>query len=233
MTNSIVTVYTLAYNEELMMPYFIKHYRAMFPGCKIVVYDNQSTDETVNIALANNCEVRTYDTDGKLSDKTYLDIKNNAWKTADTEWVLIADVDEHCVLNEQDVKREVGTSIFRFKGYNFVNHKDNLDIDSITHFVRAESYDKYYLFNRKKIKEINYWPGCHKASPAGNVAFSRVTYPVRHYKYINPDYMVQRHAMFAARLSDDNKQKGYGGHYQYSEETIRKEFADAIKLSSK
>jgi len=36
-----MTIYTITYNEELMLPYFIRHYRLRFPNCKIVVYDNE------------------------------------------------------------------------------------------------------------------------------------------------------------------------------------------------
>lgn len=226
----MITIYTLAYNEELMMPYFIRHYREMFPKCKIVVLDNESTDATADIARASGCEVRTYKTNNQLSDKTYLELKNTVWKDAETDWVLIADVDEHCVITEEDLIKETA-SIISFMGYNMVNHEDNLDIPSIKHFVRAQSYDKYYLFNKAKIKEINYRPGCHKADPQGDVSFSRNKYPCRHYKYINPDYMVKRHAMFAARMSDDNKKLGWGVHYQYPEQKIREEFANAIAQS--
>jgi len=227
----MITIYTVCYNEELMLPYFIKHYRNMFPGCDIVVYDNESTDETANIALQNNCEVRTYKTNGKLSDSTYLEIKNNCWKDAQTDWVLIADADEHCIIDNTDLKLNNGVSIFKFMGFNMVNHENNLKIESINKFVRAPSYDKYYLFDKSKIKEINYGPGCHKANPEGEVSFSKISYPVRHYKYINPDYMVKRHAMFASRLSDENLKKGYGAHYLYSEDQIRKEFQDVINKS--
>jgi hypothetical protein len=45
--------------------------------------------------------------------------------------------------------------------------------------------------------------------------------------------MVKRHAIFAARLSDKNLQKGYGGHYLYGEAAIRKEFDEARKIAKK
>jgi glycosyltransferase involved in cell wall biosynthesis len=46
----MVTIYTITYNEELMIEFFINHYRKKFPGCEIVVFDNYSTDKTVEIA---------------------------------------------------------------------------------------------------------------------------------------------------------------------------------------
>ena len=53
----MITIYTIAYNEEVMLPFMIKWYRERFPECKIVVYDNFSTDKTEEIALSNDCQV--------------------------------------------------------------------------------------------------------------------------------------------------------------------------------
>jgi hypothetical protein len=45
-------------------------------------------------------------------------------------------------------------------------------------------YDKILLFNKSKITDINYDPGCHSASPKGIVKFSKNTYNLLHYKYL-------------------------------------------------
>ena len=89
-----ITIYTVAYNEELMLPFFIKHYRTLFPECHIVVYDNQSTDRTVEIAKESNCEVIQYDTDNKISDRKYLEIKNT-----------IKNIYETIQFNENDINK--------------------------------------------------------------------------------------------------------------------------------
>lgn len=231
----MITIYTIAYNEEVMMPFFIRHYRKMFPGCRIVVYNNYSTDATFDIcAMTPKCETRMYDTGGKLSDKTYLDIKNNCWRGAVTDWVLIADVDEHLQINQESLEKEStnGVSIIRAHGFNMVNLNDDLNIEGITHGVVAPSYDKFYLFNKAKIRDINYGAGAHRASPVGQIKFS-TPYLCFHYKYVNIDHMVKRHAHFASRLSDDNIKRGYGGHYLFGEERIKNEFKEARKNAIK
>ena len=63
-----------------MLPYFIRHYRKNFPDCRIIVYDNHSTDATVKIAEAADCEVIPYDTGNHLDDMKYLEIKNHCWQ---------------------------------------------------------------------------------------------------------------------------------------------------------
>ena len=102
----MITVYTIAYNEELIMQFMIDHYRSRFPGCNIVVYDNMSTDNTTKIARANDCEVIQYDTNNQIQDRRYIEIKNNCWKNALTEWVLICDMDELLDINAEQLKKE-------------------------------------------------------------------------------------------------------------------------------
>jgi glycosyltransferase involved in cell wall biosynthesis len=227
----MITVYTLTYNEEFMLPHFIRHYRSMFPGCRIIIYDNESTDETRNIAFANGCEIRINSTGGKLNDVRYLEIKNNCWKDAETDWVFVGDCDEHLNIDDNELKRQdrQGASFIRANGWNMVNMKDDMNFDGIVHGVRAKSYDKIYLFNRAMIRETNYSPGCHGANLVGKIHESSHTYELFHYKYVNPEFMVKRHAEFASRLSDVNIERGYGFHYRYSAEEIRGEFEEARK----
>ena len=62
-----IRVYTVAWNEEKILPHFLRHY-ARFAD-RIVVYDNGSNDRTRDIIFAHpQAEFRTYDTDGVLHD---------------------------------------------------------------------------------------------------------------------------------------------------------------------
>jgi glycosyltransferase involved in cell wall biosynthesis len=227
----MITIYTIAYNEAFMLPYFFAHYLNRFDSPVFVVYDNESTDNTADIARAFGAEVRTYRTGNKLSDATYLEIKNKCWMDAKTDWVMLVDIDELCDIDALNLRDEhlKGASIIDFRGYNMVNLEDNLNVSSIHTAVRAMSYDKRYCFNRKYVKEINYGPGGHKCNPVGNIRYSSESYDCWHYKYINVNYMIDRHATFASRLSDDNLKRGYGGHYLYPAENIIAEFEQARK----
>lgn len=222
-------IYTITYNEQLMLPIFIQHYRERFPDCEIIIYDNCSTDDTADIAFNNNCKVIYYNTDGKLSDSAYLEIKNNCWKGGEG-WVIVADCDELLDIWEEELKEETA-SIISVEAYNMVNHADNLDIDNIFKGVRSTSYDKAYCFNSTRIKEINYGPGAHSCSPIGGVEYSSRVYRAWHYKYVNIEYMIARHAHFASRLSDENIAKGYAAHYLYPAEKITAEFLEAREKS--
>lgn len=252
-----ITIYTITYNEELILPYFIRHYRANFPNCRIIVFDNQSTDKTVEIAKAHGCEVITYETGGELSDMKYLEIKNNCWKLPrvvkpaekDTspylnefvagistsappavgEWVFIVDADELCQITELELLKEhdAGTTMLQFEGYNMVNLTDNTNVAGITHAVPAPDYSKRYAFCANKITEINYTPGCHVCAPVGEVKLSQKVYKCYHYRYIHAELLVTRYARNLQRMSRENKRKGMGSHYAADAARIRADFADA------
>ncbi len=224
----MITVYTVAYNEELQIKFLIDHYRARFKDCHIVVYDNESTDKTVEIARSHGCDVITYSTNNQIIDSRYLEIKNNCWKSAKTDWVLICDVDELLDIDSQQLQEEehLDTTIIRASGYNMINMEDNTDLHQMNHGVRSHAYDKSYCFNRKLIQEINYTPGCHTAAPFGTVRYSGQSYPAYHYNFINLELSLEKYRNYGKRLSKENLDKGWGLHYLFGEDKIRKEFQD-------
>lgn len=219
----MITIYTICFNEELILPFFVKWYRKKFPNCRIIIYDNYSTDSTEKIALQNNCQVIKYDSNNQIRDDLYLNIKNNCWKDAETDWVLVCDVDELLDINQTQLIGE-NCSIILSKGYNMINLEDNLDLESINYGIRAKQYDKYYLFNRLKIKEINYEAGCHSSNPVGEVIFSKNIYNLYHYTMLSEQYLINRYKRNFERLSKENKKNGWGIHYKESEQTIKDKF---------
>lgn len=232
----MITIFTITYNEEVILPYFIKWYRDRFPNCKIVVYDNESTDATKNICLSTpNLQYIPYHTGNKLSDSTYLKIKNNAWKHADTDWVIVCDVDEflkfdESMLNLVELNKE---TMFKSKGFNMCNVEGLRDITEIKHGVRAIQYDKTILFNRKHLTEINYSAGCHSCEPQGDAKESILKPHLYHMKFIDVDLLVNKYKTYASRLSDENKEMRWGYHYEQVEHLIREEFKNTLQLAEK
>lgn len=216
----------MTFNEQLMIQFFIDHYRERFPNCHIVIYDNSSTDKTVEIAKANGCEVRTYDSGGTLNDGLHMQIKNNCWKDAKTDWVLVLDNDEILEIDEQELSEEDSKGVTKIKseGWSMVNMLDNFDLSSIDHGFRDHQYDKDLLFNKKYISEINYGAGCHDCSSVGKIIYSSKSYMMYHYKYINEDIEVNKNLLTAKRLSQSNKQHNWGWQCLRSEQQIRQDF---------
>ena len=222
---NMVTIYTITYNEEVIIESFINHYRKNFPNCEININDNYSTDLTVEIAKKYGCNVVLYNTNNELSDETYLQIKNNVWKTSKTDWVIICDCDELIEINESQLISEEKelTNIIKPIGYSLMNNNEIVDIKNMKYGFRDLGFDKCILFNKKFIKEINYSVGAHSCHPVGynnGVKFNNNTYRLLHYKYLSPSYTVNRHKMFGERLSEINKKRGWGIHYGFSSESI-------------
>jgi hypothetical protein len=231
----MITVYTIAYNEEVMLPFFIKWYRERFPDCKIVVYDNESTDKTRQIAFENNCEVISFDTKNKFEDAIHMNIKNQCWKEAKTNWVIVCDTDELL-----DIKQEIllleekqDTTIISTQGWNMVNKNESSNLEDIKSGFKHDPQSKYILFNKSKIIEINYDAGGHNIKPSGNIKYSTRIYSLCHFKYLSEDYMVNRYKLFQSRLSDTNKKFGWGVHYNTSEENIRQSYKNSKNILSK
>ena len=65
-----INIYLLCYNEERIILETIKHYRNRIPNCNITIYDNMSSDNSVNIAKQNNCNVISFST--KNQDNEFI-----------------------------------------------------------------------------------------------------------------------------------------------------------------
>jgi glycosyltransferase involved in cell wall biosynthesis len=230
--NNMVTVHVITYNEELMIEFFINHYRKNFPNCKILIYDNESTDNTIEIAKKYGCEIITYSTNNTLSDQKYLEIKNNCWKTSETDWNIICDCDELIEVTSEDLINEenLGTNCFKFEGFSMMNNTDEINISKMKYGFKDVGYGKNYLFNKKYINDINYAPGAHTSNPTltnpNKLKYSDKIYRALHYKYLSPQYTIDRNSLFDKRLSEENKRKGWGIQYYFSDEKTIKYYED-------
>lgn len=73
---------------------------------------------------------------------------------------------------------------------------------------------KQILFNPNEIQEINYAPGAHYCEPIGNIKYyDKKDIYLFHGKYLSVEYVVEKHKKYKERLSNINKEKGWGIHY--------------------
>ena len=86
MNKPIVHLYALCYNEEIILPYFLRHYLQFVDH--VTIFDNYSTDSSELIAKKHkNVHVEKYDTNNKVNDDVYLLIKNHCWKKTVLKWL--------------------------------------------------------------------------------------------------------------------------------------------------
>ncbi len=211
-----VDVFVITYNEEFILPHFISHYQNHF-GASITVFDNKSTDRTVEIAKQAGCIVKSYDTSNQIRDDVYLSVKNNCWKNSKADWVIVCDADEFL-----EAPFNVGMlTLLNVKGYDIIGGVNS------RLGTANKMFNKTVMFKPGVIREINYRPGCHACSPAGEVISGAAHAKLLHRKYISEEYVFKKHLEYKARLSQFNKQYALGIEYeQASEEWVKQKFKE-------
>ena len=227
----IIHVYTVCWNEEKFLPFFIKHYGSFCD--KIIVYDNESTDSTLNILAKNQkVSVITYKTGNKINDSEYQRIKNTAWKHSrgKADYVIVCDTDELLYDKNDNIKNTLQMSrntIFHPEGYEMISEyfpSYDKPLREQCKGVPSKYYCKKIIFDPHCIVNINYYPGCHEADPRGYVKTGTSEFLLLHFKRIGVEYIINRYHTFKERLSKQNIENEMGMHYFMTEQEITDEF---------
>jgi glycosyltransferase involved in cell wall biosynthesis len=233
-----ITVYTVCFNEELMLPHFLNHYSSI--ADRIVLYDNQSTDQSMSLARAYpNTEIHSFDTGGRFSELTLTSIRENCWKNDRADYVIVCDVDEFLFCDNVSLPEFLSArsdySVFQPLGFEMVADQFPSDYarsihDQVQVGVYSRGYSKMVLFDPKRIAAMNFSPGSHYAQPTGtHVNIYRADrrlgksagYDLKllHYKNLGFDYRESRHKCLAERLpADALRRRDYGFHYALGKE---------------
>jgi glycosyltransferase involved in cell wall biosynthesis len=235
----MVEAFVVAWNESETIHLTLKHYSSFCE--KVTLFDNYSTDGTPDIARSMGAEVKQFGTPGVLSDDDYLTVKNNCWKKSKARWVFVGDADEIIwhphMETELRLQHDLGATIFKTIGWDVVSHyMPNDSFLEITNGYLNENYSKLVVFNPQAIKEINYRYGCHVANPKGEVNYCDEELILMHYRNIGgPQRLVDRHALYRPRMSENNRRFGLGCHYEYTDEQRIKEwfekYGGSVELS--
>jgi len=226
-----LTIYLLCYNEKVLLPHALKHYKSRFPNATIVIIDNESTDNSVEIAKNAGCEIYTWQTNNIANIIENLKLKDSIWKTAKTDWVLIADMDEWLEITEEQLAQEdaKGITILRTRGIQIVAESQSLLLDDIDlHTLRDgfldNAFDKSLCFKRTEITDINYTRGAHKSNPKGKVVFQKVSYIMKHMNFLGlPWYSAKMKARYLRTDFNRNRLR-CSGHYTNSDAVILDKF---------
>ncbi len=228
-----ITLYTLMYNEEQILPYFLKHYSKYVN--KIVVRNNQSTDNSIQI-LKNwkDCEIEIIDftTDNHYDERALTDFRNNCWKDGDnSDYVIVCDMDE--LLYHPDLisylKKNNDVDYFTPIGYDMIGNEIPTDYDKqiyeiIKTGVPNPNYNKSILFKRNTIMDTGYGVGAHTSNFIGVNDLNKMNYnndlKLLHYKWLSSDYVINKHTLYGNRRCEDSIKNKWGVHYTYNTETI-------------
>lgn len=227
----MIEAHIIAFNEAETIHLTIKHYQAFCQ--KIVLWDNHSTDNTREIAKAMHCIVKTFGVPGQLSDRAYMELKNECWKPIHPghdkrDWVIVVDADE--LLDYREVKN---CTIVKTQGWNVFSHDvPRESFLEITNGHYEENYSKTVIFDPKAITDINFRIGCHVSNPRGQVQWSDEILILFHYRNIGgPQRLIERHKLYRPRMSEENLQRNWGHHYLVSDEERIKEWEEKYARS--
>jgi hypothetical protein len=247
----ILHVYAICWNEEKLLPFFIRHYSAIAE--KIVIYDNESSDRSrIIIESSPKCEYKSYASDNQIRDDYYANIKNNAWKESrgKADLVIVVDIDEfvYCpteLIKELKRLKRLGLSIIIPTGYNMISENIPWDTSqNLTELCKTGAYwkaeSKPCIFDLNAIKEINYTFGGHHCRPKSLWQKLKNRFLVRivknnilllHYKYLGLDYTVNRYRLLRDRLSEYNNSVSAGEHYARTDQDFINEFENLLVIA--
>lgn len=234
-----VHVYVLCYNEEVILPHTIEHYRRNFKDCAITVYDNKSTDESRNIAKDLSCNVIVWDSNNEQDEYKNRDIKNVCWKNQTEDWAIVLDMDEWLVIDEKQLQTEHdnGTTILKVKGVDMIGESKNLLLDDIDlhEIKKGVDYDREnknlcFRVGEDYITEMNYDWGAHNCEPEGNVKYSEKTYINKHMAYLGLNFFIDKMIKRFER-TERMRSVGMDIHYINNVEQITEQYTTRLNDS--
>lgn len=235
-----IEVYCLANNEEKLMPYYMRHYTRF---AKVILLNNNSTDNTVRVAESLGAEIRNLNIPDEINDQLFVDIRNQCWKESKADWIMWADADEF--IYHPDIiyflSKTVATAILP-AFYNMYSETfpttDGQIYEEVTLGARwggeKNIYGKFNIFKLPDIKEINYNPGCHRVNLKGNVKELHTTeVKTLHMRNLSPQFVVKRNKRNSIRLSSFNRERNWGTYVDMTEQQTIERFYQEMSQSSK
>jgi glycosyltransferase involved in cell wall biosynthesis len=219
----MIEAHIIAFNEAETIHLTIKHYQSFCD--RIIIWDNHSTDNTREIARLMTCTVKTFGVKGELSDRAYMELKNECWKKSHPgqdrrDWVVVVDADEILLYDSKKLYFNGNATIVKTQGWNVFSHEMPVDnwMDITTGYP-DENYSKNVIFAPRKITDINYHIGGHVCKPRGDVFWANETLYLLHYRNVGgPQRLVDRHNLYWPRMSKENLHRNWGHHYLVTDE---------------
>lgn len=240
----IIHVYTMCYNEEILMPYFLRHYGSF--ADRIFVFDHYSTDKTVQIVNSHQkTTCVSYGIKDEADNTVLVNLKNEAYKVSrgKADWVMIVDVDEF-VYYPNLVKllksyKERGITLPKTRGCDMIadgvpTHPGQI-YEVIQKGVPDIMFSKRAVFNPSI--DIRYFPGAHKCNPQGNVVESEESeIKILHYRFLSAEFTADRVETRTTRRSQNDIENQWGivkvSSGKTLRETVMREYAErkAIRI---
>ncbi len=207
--NIKICVISCCNNEEKIIPFYLDYYTNFVKVDKIVLYDDGSTDNTLNIArdYSNveiiDCTIETFD------ERNLTKTRNTEWKKYknDYDWLIVCDIDE--ILYHPDIRNKLieyknnGITIPKVEGFDMISlefpefEKRKYLPEIINRGIKDEKWlNKNIIFNPEKIIDMNYDLGSHRCEPTGEIKYStNYDFKLLHYKWLSYEYLIENSKM--------------------------------------
>lgn len=223
-----IEVHIVCYNEELILPYALRHYKTF--ASRIIVHDGGSTDRSKSICEELSAEVKHWETGGQINDELLRILKETCWLKSDAEWVIVVDADEivyfpNGIENTLAQHAKMKTPVVKCRGFEmesgFLPTTDGQIYEEINHGAPDDRwYSKPCLIQRRLLRSIHFAHGAHECDAE---LLNRARFRPRvaqmphcfllHYKHIGSVERVgKRYDGNKSRFSEVNKRHGFGWH---------------------
>jgi len=231
--NIIYHVYTLCYNENRLLQHFFNHYKT---ADRIIVYDNMSTDNSVEIIKNNNRECVLFNTYESFNDSIHQSIKNEIWKKSKgiADFVIVQDLDEFLHFPEYPYNFKKGLfelnkqnpSYVICKGYDMActqKEFENVPTDEpIFNYLNKGIFNKQYckpnLINPNAIENTNWTVGNHGISPKPFLPETKFNILLLHYKHTGIEFELEKRLHLKNKI--EKCYHGFGTEYLFNEKEM-------------
>ncbi len=222
-----------------MLDFFFRHYDGWVD--RYIVYDDGSTDGSLDL-LRDHPKVEVRRFSRSHADSFVLsqqELQNEAWKESrkKADWVVITALDEHLMVNARPMPAyldeciQQGATLVPALGYRMLTEdypaRGELLSQIYTRGAPESDDNKLSIFRPDALTETGFAAGRHRARPLGDLRFPAVDELMNlHYKYLGFDRLLRRHQLASERLGERDIANGWGHHYAWPAERLRKDWAD-------
>ena len=184
-----VHVYSIMWNEEFMLPYFLEHYSKY--ADRIFIVNDHSTDKTAEIAKAHpKVTLIDYEYNG-LVEKEFNETFAKLVKKYPSDWAICVDGDEF--IKGLETLQAEPSGVLKTVGYMMIGKTGKLEDCKP---IRMATFDKPVVFDPSL--DVKFGDGRHSVNlPARDSKLELL-----HYKYPSREYYLKRNLAAYPRIMD-------------------------------
>lgn len=233
-----IHVYSAMYNDEILIPYFIRHY-SLFAE-RVFIIDDDSTDKTVKIAKSNEkVTLLDYKFGRGYNEEEHVECFTKFYKKYSrgvADWVICVDSDEFVysknILGNLERQQKRGVKIIKTTGYAMISKKlpktKGQIYEELPFGLRERRYDKPCVFDPEV--DIVFGAGRHFIKSPKEIRPQSGGLSLLHYRYLSREYFLNRSTNLLAKLDISDKLKAHllKGGLKFYEKSLKSKLQKVI-----